>query len=322
MDKSAEYTERINRVLDYLSENYAEDVSLAKLASIAHFSEYHFHRIFKAHVGEPLYRYTVRLRCEKAAQQLRYDRSKSITAIALDCGFSSPATFARSFKEQFGMSGSRWRDGEIGEFSKDRKVFSKEGKLFGRECEEFSVSDFYIDSTTNNLMWRIDMVTMKDVVVEVRDVDPFTVAYKRHIGKFVGEQQKWGRLFGELTRWAGARGLIHCPGTEYLTVFRDDLNITDFTRFKADVALTVESGTKPEGDIGISELGGRKYAVAGFEIDADQYEDAWDLLFKTWLPQSGYQPDDSCCFEKYLNDPKRHPQNRHFIEIYIPVKPL
>lgn len=166
------------------------------------------------------------------------------------------------------------------------------------------------------------MTGIKDVTVEVNEIDEITVAYIRHIGKFKGEQTKWIELFAKLTNWAGPRGLLNCPGTGYFTVFRDELNITDFSQFKADVCISVAPGTNAEGEIGVSSIAGGKYAVAQFEIDADQYEEAWNFMFTLWLPGSGFQPDERCCFEKYLNDPKRHPQNKHYLELYIPVKPL
>ncbi len=105
-------------------------------------------------------------------------------------------------------------------------------------------------------------------------------------------------------------------------MFRDEWGITDFSKFKADVCISVASGTKADGDIGVSNIAGGKYAVAYFEIDIDEYEQAWQLIYSEWLPNSGFQPDERCCFEKYLNDPKMHPKNKHIIEIYIPVKPI
>lgn len=48
-----EYARRLNAALDHIDRNLGDDVSLAKLASVAHFSPCHFHRIFSAFVGEP-----------------------------------------------------------------------------------------------------------------------------------------------------------------------------------------------------------------------------------------------------------------------------
>ncbi len=45
-------------------------------------------------------------------------------------------------------------------------------------------------------------------------------------------------------------------------------------------------------------------------------------MYGNWLPESGYQCDDRSCFEMYLNKPDEHPEGKHIIDIYIPVKPL
>ena len=49
-----EYIARINRVLDYIDHNLDQPLLLAELAEVAHFSPFHFHRIFRAMMGEPI----------------------------------------------------------------------------------------------------------------------------------------------------------------------------------------------------------------------------------------------------------------------------
>src|SRR6476619_5372019 len=90
------YVERINRVIDHLRGNLDRPVKLEELAKVACFSEFHFHRIFGAVAGETVNNFTNRLRLEKAARLLRYTERK-LTDIALECGFSSSATFSRAF---------------------------------------------------------------------------------------------------------------------------------------------------------------------------------------------------------------------------------
>jgi len=92
-----EYIVRINRVIDYIDMNITKKLSLAELAAVDCFSLYHFHRIFSAMVGETLYSFIKRLRLEKAAALLLQNPRKSVTEIALECGFSSSSAFARSF---------------------------------------------------------------------------------------------------------------------------------------------------------------------------------------------------------------------------------
>jgi len=321
-DLNSEYLKRINRVLDYLDSNYSQDSSLESLAHIANFSPYHFHRIFKGIVGESLYKYIQRIRIEKAAHSLKYSHKKSVTEIAIDSGFSNSASFARTFREHFGMSATAWRKGGHSTFSKNCKDQSKDCQQVSNDWEDITVSPIYIDSSTSNSNWRISMISRSDVTVEVKELKKADVAYIRHIGPFKGETEKWAELFRKLMTWAGARGLLKCPGTQYFTLFRDDLNITEFSKFKADVCISVEPNTKPDGEIGVSVIPAGLYAVAEIEMDASEFEQAWDMVYSDWLPKSGYQPDERCCFERYLNDPKTHPKNKHIIEICIPVKAM
>jgi len=104
----AEYVARINRVIDHIEANLAGDLPLESLAAVAAFSPYHFHRVFKAMVGENLSTFIRRRRIEKAASLLLSNPARPITQVALECGFSSPAAFSRVFREAFGMSATDW----------------------------------------------------------------------------------------------------------------------------------------------------------------------------------------------------------------------
>ncbi len=127
-----EYIFRVNRVIDYIETNIDKDLSLQDLARIANFSQFHFHRIFRAIVGETLNRFIQRMRVEKAATQLMANPKKSITEIAFDCGFSGSASFARAFRETFHMSASEWRAKEYLKTARFAKRIARKGKRLAR----------------------------------------------------------------------------------------------------------------------------------------------------------------------------------------------
>ena len=108
-----EYKIRINEVVNFILKNLTEDLSLEKLAKVAGYSPFHFQKIFKSVVGESPKQYVNRVRLETAAHALVIHREKSVTEIAFDNGFSSSATFARSFKNYFGVSSEKFRTGSI-----------------------------------------------------------------------------------------------------------------------------------------------------------------------------------------------------------------
>ena len=121
-----EYAQRIDRVIDHLRANLHRPVKLAELANVACFSEFHFHRIFTAVSGETLNNFTNRLRLEKAARLLRYSE-QSLTNIALDCGFSSSATFSRAFRSGYDTSPSQFRkNGEIKKSKIRKELFPQD----------------------------------------------------------------------------------------------------------------------------------------------------------------------------------------------------
>jgi AraC family transcriptional regulator len=318
-----EYTARINRVIDYIEANIDKDLSLAELANVALFSPFHFHRIFKAMVGETLNGFIQRLRLEKAADKLVVNPKKSITEIAFECGFSSSSTFARSFREAFNMSASDWRSGGHFQYSKNSEAKSKESKSVGNIRQDFYTHSYYIENMTKQ-MWRVEMKTNKELItnVEVKDMPEMHVAYIRHIGPYAGDEQLFGKLFNKLFSWAGPRGLLRFPETKVITIYHDNPEITDESKLRTDVCITVPTNAKVDGEIGKSIIPAGKYAIAHFEIRPDQYGDAWNAVYGGWLPESGYQPDDRPCFELYLNDPKEHPEGKHIVDIYAPVKPL
>jgi AraC family transcriptional regulator len=131
-----EYAQTIDRVIDYLRSNLHRPVKLGELANVACFSEFHLHRIFTAVSGETLNNFTNRLRLEKAARLLRYS-DQSLTDIALDCGFSSSATFSRAFRSGYDTSPSQFRkSGEIKNSKICKELFPKDQYGLPMSAEE------------------------------------------------------------------------------------------------------------------------------------------------------------------------------------------
>ena len=274
-------------------------------------------------VGETLNSFIQRLRIERAAAMLIQNTGKSITEIAFEYGFSGSPTFARAFREAFNMSASEWRAGGYQKHSKNGKAESKESKTVSNIQQDFDVSADYSVGMKKQL-WRVEMKTNKELIssIEVKDVPEMHIAYIRHIGPYAGDMQLFKNLFNKLCAWAGPRGLLRFPETKFIAIYHDNPDITDEAKLRTDVCITIPADAKVSGEIGKATLPAGKCAIAHFEITVDQYRDAWNAVYGGWLPESGYQPDDRPCFELYLNDPKEHPQGKHIVDIYAPVKPL
>ncbi|MGY6499929.1 MAG: helix-turn-helix domain-containing protein [Acidimicrobiales bacterium] len=96
------------RARDTIDREYAQELDIATLASIAAVSQAHFIRTFRDTFGETPHRYLQRRRVERAMAMLR-DTDRSVTDICMAVGFSSLGTFSRTFTSIVGRSPSQYR---------------------------------------------------------------------------------------------------------------------------------------------------------------------------------------------------------------------
>ena len=96
------------RARDAMDRAYAQPMDVAALARIAHVSQAHFTRTFRATFGETPHRYLQRRRVERAMFLLR-ETDRSATDICFAVGFASPGTFSRTFRDIVGQSPTDYR---------------------------------------------------------------------------------------------------------------------------------------------------------------------------------------------------------------------
>lgn len=89
---------------------YAEPLDVGAVAAVAHCSEAHFSRSFRAVFGETPHRYLQRRRVERSMFLLR-ETERPITDICFDVGFMSLGTFSRTFHGIIGQTPSAYRAG-------------------------------------------------------------------------------------------------------------------------------------------------------------------------------------------------------------------
>ena len=98
----------VNRAVEYLHSHMDDKITVGVLASVAHLSASHFARVFKEETGKAPMEYAHDLRLERA-KKLLLAGDKSITEIALECGFNSPSYLSACFQKQYKMTPSEYR---------------------------------------------------------------------------------------------------------------------------------------------------------------------------------------------------------------------
>ena len=98
---------RLKSVLEMIRSNYQENLSLPDIAERAQMNEKYFCRYFRAITGKTPMDYLNYYRVECACEQIILSE-KSMTSIAMDCGFNDSSYFVKVFKRYKGMTPTQY----------------------------------------------------------------------------------------------------------------------------------------------------------------------------------------------------------------------
>lgn len=306
------YEQRIYCVQDYIATHLDQDLNLEKLASISAFSPFHFHRIFKSIAGETLYNFIQRLRLEKSCAMLSSNHDMRIIDIALSCGFSTPSSFSKAFKQHYNTTPSNWRNDTYRKKSNSGKQISNNGIHESNIGKEPNPPITYINKDDLKILYE----RRKKMNVKIEVLPKYRIAYMRQIGPYgPGNFQ----LMEKLKKWAMARELL-TDSSIILGMAHDDPEVTPPEKCRYDCCIVISDDYELDNNINVNNLPGGKYAVYRVQHTSECIENAWNDLLTVWLPDSGYQIDDRQLFEKYSIDDNK--TGEIISEICIPVKPF
>lgn len=102
------YREIIRPVLEYIANNFQEDISIEQLANLVHLSKGYFMDCFKKAVGITAIEHLEQLRVNAACEVLS-NTEKRISDIAFSCGYRNLSNFNRQFLKMAGRSPNEYR---------------------------------------------------------------------------------------------------------------------------------------------------------------------------------------------------------------------
>jgi AraC family transcriptional regulator len=276
-----DYARRLARVAAHVAEHLDEELTLERLAAVANFSPFHFHRLYRELMGETIAAMIRRNRLMRAAGELVQSKAR-IALVARRAGYGSVAAFTRAFGTAFGCAPAEYR---------------RRGRLVPANPAASKEEEEHMYSVT------------------IRDFPGQRLAALRHVGPYM----QIGGTFDRLFALVGARGLVR-PETRCLAVYYDDPQTVPAAKLRSDACITVGENAAIEGDLQIIALKPGRCAVARHVGPYSELEAAYRWLYRDWLPASGEEPDDRPCFEEYLNDPRRVPPAELQTDVFLPLK--
>ena len=275
-----DYTQRINKVVAYINDHLDESLDLKTLAKVAALSEFHFHRVFKALKGESIGAHISRLRIEAAARLLRYS-ALSTEDIAFNIGYEAPAALSKAFKNQYGITPTKYRT------NKDIYIMKKE-------------------------IINPDLALKAPKIMELEPKNLIYVALTGEYGTL-----DYGKAYEQL--WVVVKSQkLFAKGIESICVSYDDPKITEASLQRSEVSLAIHKPAHPEGEVSCKTLAGGKYAVFFYQGSYSHLAAVDDMAMR-WVVESEYELRDEPLFEKYLNDSRRTPEEKLKTEVYIPI---
>lgn len=285
-----DYYQRILRTLLHIQRHLDDPLPLESLASVAAFSPFHFHRVFRGLVGESVKEHVRRLRLERAAQKLKQQDSP-VTDIAFEAGFETHESFTRAFGSMFGVSPSDYR-------------------LAHRPAPP-SASGTHLD----DLSGYHPPDYGDPLTVELKTLPSINVLFLRHVGPYSQVGATWGRLM----TWAGMRNLLG-PQTRILGIVHDDPDITPTDKIRYDAAIVTTRPVHPEGEFAVTEIPAGRFAVFTHQGPYESLGQTYQRFFGAWLPHTRLELRDSHAFEDYLNSPLNAKPPDLRTNIHVPVQ--
>ncbi|MEZ7890621.1 MAG: AraC family transcriptional regulator [Candidatus Wallbacteria bacterium] len=289
-----DYFEIIKESVEFIERNLENDLQPKDIAEHIGFSYYHFHRIFKAMLGNSVMEYVRKRRLTCAAHRL-ISSNERIIDTAVNYHFQSHENFTKAFKKMFGINPAECRR------------------------ENYNLTFFEMPEVSVNRLREISgNITMKPQIV--------TRGSFKLAGMRCQSELKNNIIPEFFTKFQASSKEIKNQVNEnafYLLCeclcFNSPDSVSE-TKFVGFMSREVSEINNLPAGITSKTLPAQKYAVFMHTGEAGKLSLTYDYIYKTWLPNSNYELATLEDFEYYdgrftgINDPDSK------IEIFIPIK--
>jgi AraC family transcriptional regulator len=280
------YTQRFDRLFDYIDRHLDEKLSIEQLSDLTRFSSFHFQRQFSAYVGMSVTRYIQLLRLRRASYHLAFSDQRRIIEIGLEAGFENPESFSRAFKRCFGQTPSQFRNQPAWQPWSERMPQPERDR---------------------SRLMEVDIVDFNETMVAVLEHRGAPERILESVKVFIDWHKRSGRSPNTSRRTFG--------------IVYDDPANTPPESFRFDICGEIRSAIaeNPQGIITKRIPGGRCARVRHIG-STDRIGESIYPLYREWLPESGEELRDFPIFFHYIKRIPAVPEHEQITDIYLPLR--
>jgi AraC family transcriptional regulator len=275
------YEQKVYDVVNYIHANPGGELNIRTLSDKFNISYFHFHRILRAALDEPLGIYVNRIRLNNSAKMIR-ETTDSISEIAEKTGYNNLSAFS---------------------------------KEFGISPQEYRLED---ESSMNN---EIDFQFLQNRVIDrkidpkIKVFPACKVIYIKLKGEYGGKcaYEAWETILN----FAVKKRIISW-NPDYFSIYYDDPDVVGVDNCDFDCCLNVKKEVELEGSIELKDFDGGKYLVFRYKGPWDNLWEVYNMLYRDYIILlDKYQLRDAPVIEKYLKySEKMKPDN--YVTLKIP----
>jgi AraC family transcriptional regulator len=303
LENKEDIIKRINKVIRYIQQNLDKELLLEQLASEAHFSPFHFQRIFKNIVGESPKQLIKRIRLERAAHSIILNPELSILEVAFQVGFSSLEAFSRAFKNYYQISPDHFRKSTDSEKIEIIQKVIQNGFVLPEP-------EVFLPSVSNDLL-------LNDLNVEIVKKSHRKLIY---FITNLASSAEISENFQKIKQWGYIRDII-LPDASPFGLIMDYPLITALHQCNYQTCLEVTKQPELSGLVGYRELPASTYASFQTTGDIAEMIKKITFWFKHWLPKSGFIMAHQPALHLPLHDPLSISFTENTYHVLISIKP-
>ncbi len=150
--------------------------------------------------------------------------------------------------------------------------------------------------------------------VEIRELPSRKAVCMAHKGPYF----RIGETFRKLRNWRAENGID--AGMD-IGLYYDDPSATPPDELRSDAgAIVADDFAIQDPRVHIVDVVGGAHAVYAHVGPYDGISNSWMEMYSKWLPASGYTFGDGVCFEMYVDDCDKVPQDDLRTDLCLPVK--